>query len=318
MRKKTAFDLVLLMLSLLCFMGTLYLREYTKLSLSASKNIPQTQGMFIAENNIATPVNFAVASKAANLRQTISAEAYLVIDATSKQVLLEHASRQYFYPASTTKIITALVAGELYPPNQQLTITTNDLALGNSGHLHWGETYTVAQVLAALLIESANEAATTLANHSQGGYDYFVGLMNQKAKALNLSESYFTNPQGYDDNRQQASAHDLAIASLELLRQPTLSSIVAKPVEKIVSNGGVVSNLVNTNQLYFLPHSYQIKGVKTGTEKLAKQVLVSLLEKDGQQLLIVVLSSHNRYNDTLSLANFTFANFLWQPPEIIN
>lgn len=311
MRKKTLLDLGLLIFSLLCFTGTLYLRTHAKLSLLAAKNIPQTQGMFFAETAIAAPIDTEVASRAAQLQRVISANAYLVMDAHSKQVLLEHDSRQHFYPASTTKIITALVASELYTGEQTFTITAADLALGNSGHLRLGETYTLEQLLAALLIESANDASTTLANHYQGGYEDFVRLMNTKARALNLVDSYFTNPQGYDDSRQQSSARDLAIASLQLLRQPTLRTIVAQPTEQIISSRGAVSNLVNTNQLYFLNHPYQIKGVKTGTEKLAQEVLVSLLEKDSHQLLIVVLSSRSRYNDTLSLANFTFANFVW-------
>lgn len=318
MRKKTILDLGLLIFSLLCFTGALYLRTHTKLSLQATKNIPQTQGMFFAETTIASPIDTGIASRAAELSHTISANAYLVMDAQSKQVLLEHGSRQHFYPASTTKIITALLASELYAPQQPFTITNADLALGKNGHLRLGETYTLEQLLAALLIESANEAGTTLANHSQGGYEDFVKLMNKKAQALNLVDSYFTNPQGYDDSRQQSSARDLAIASLALLRQPILRTIVAQPSGQIISSNGVVSNLVNTNQLYFLNHPYQIKGIKTGTEKLAQEVLVSLLEKDNHQLLIVVLSSRSRYNDTLSLANFTFANFIWQSPDRIN
>ena len=315
MRQKSLFDLCLLLVIVLLFAGKLYLQKISKVSLGASYTNPQTYGTFFAPSMIATPIDEAVASRASWLTESLTCEACLVVEKNSKQILLAKNATTPHYPASTTKIITALVANEIYPEETLFTLTAADLAAGNILNLRAGEVLSKKELLEALLIASANEAGTIFANHSPGGYQDFVAQMNSKAKRLNLSQTHFTNPQGYDDYLQQSSAKDLALASLELLRYPNLSQIVAKNSGSLRRNGKPIY-YQSTNQLFFLPHSYQVKGIKTGTEKLAKQVLVSLLAQDNHELLVVVLSAQNRYNDTLKLADFTFSNFVWRQEQI--
>jgi D-alanyl-D-alanine carboxypeptidase len=106
---------------------------------------------------------------------------------------------------------------------------------------------------------------------------------------------------------------ELSLASLELLRDEELAKIVAAERMTIITPFGRKYQLVSTNQLFFQKNlSYKVKGIKTGTTSLAGEALASLLERDGVEILIVVLSAQNRYNDTVSLADFVFDNYVWQ------
>ncbi|MBQ6154579.1 hypothetical protein IJI99_01735, partial [bacterium] len=119
--------------------------------------------------------------------------------------------------------------------------------------------------------------------------------------------------QGFDDSLQQTTAHDLAIAALELWRDDFLREIVGTSATTITTESGRSLSLRNTNHLLTQGGlSYEVKGIKTGTTNLANEALVSLLEKDNQQLIAVVLSAKNRYNDTMAIADFAFDEYVWQ------
>ncbi|MBQ6436473.1 D-alanyl-D-alanine carboxypeptidase [bacterium] len=253
------------------------------------------------------------ASASASLRERVSAEAAIVMDVKSKLVLWEKNANEKLYPASTTKIITALTARELYDLDDVITIEAGDLKFGQNLGWQAGDRVKVRDVLRALLIVSANEAGMILADHVPGGYDNFIMQMNQKAKSLGLTQTSFVNPQGFDDSLQQTTAHDLAIAALELWRDEFLREIVGTSATTITTESGRSLSLRNTNHLLTQGGlSYEVKGIKTGTTNLANEALVSLLEKDNQQLIAVVLSAKNRYNDTMAIADFAFDEYVWQ------
>lgn len=262
----------------------------------------------------ATPsMSASAASASSQLQGQLSAQSAVILDVGSKKILWQKNAHTQQYPASTTKIITALVANDIYDWDDVITLTSNDLQYDNNVGWQAGDQVTVADLLASLLVLSANEAGMALANHAPGGYDSFVAAMNQKVQELGLRDSHFVNPQGYDDASQQTTAWDLAIAALELLRIPRLAAIVSQPTVTVSTQAGRDFQLRNTNQLLSrtdLP--YLVKGIKTGTTHLASEALVSLLEQGDKQILVVVLSTKNRYNDTTTLADFAFGNFIWQ------
>jgi D-alanyl-D-alanine carboxypeptidase (penicillin-binding protein 5/6) len=254
-----------------------------------------------------------VASEAAQLGQKIGAESVVVIDVNSKQVLWSKNAEMQLYPASTTKIITALVARQLYQGDEIVVIEREDLQWGNNVGWQAGEGVRAQDLIKALLIMSANEAGLILANHVAGGYEVFVAEMNRTANNLGMTKSSFANPQGFDAEGQQTSSHDLALATLELLRDSQLRAIVATTQTQVTGSSGKTYVLRNTNQLLTRNDlAFKVLGVKTGTTDLAREALVSLIEKDEQQILIVVLAAKNRYNDTITLANFVWENFIWQ------
>ncbi|MBQ6437867.1 D-alanyl-D-alanine carboxypeptidase [bacterium] len=268
----------------------------------------------------AVPMPMAGAATAsAILSEKLHAQGAIIIDRASKKVLFQKNSGQLFYPASTTKILTALVARELYDLDEKITLTAQDLAYDNVVGWQVGDQISVRDALKSLLIVSANEMGNTLANHAPGGYETFVQAMNEKVTNLRLTGSHFINPQGYDAQRQQTTPFDLAVAALELLRDPVLAEIVATAQTDIVTAGGKMYHLRNTNTLLSRDDlGFRVKGIKTGTTDLASEALVSLVEKDGHELVMVVLLTKNRYNDTIELANFAWNNYIWQQATLTN
>ena len=259
----------------------------------------------------------ATASGAVSVAPDISARSAIALDVESKKILWQKNADVPNYPASTTKIVTALVARELYDLDDVITVTAEDLQYGQNLAWSVGDQIRVDELLRSLLILSANEAGMMLADHAPRGYHAFVARMNAKAKELGLSQSSFDNPQGFDADDQRMSAHDLAIASLELLRDDFLREIVATAYTTISSETGKSFSLTNTNKLLTDRHlDYQVLGIKTGTTALANEALVSLLAKDGHQIIVVVLSAQMRYNDTIQIADYVFGNYVWQPAVI--
>ncbi|MBD3279528.1 MAG: hypothetical protein GF390_02340 [Candidatus Pacebacteria bacterium] len=259
-------------------------------------------------------VQTATASAQANLfadfTASVSAQAVYVIDLPTAAVLLSKNNQQLLYPASTTKMITALVARETYALDQVLTVESEASTEGNGMGLQLQEKISVANLLTGLLVNSGNDAAYTLANHHPQGYEGFIKAMNQKAQDLHLDQSHFKNPSGFDHPEQLTTAHDLAILAQALMQDEFLRNLVATPKIAVTDITGKINHyLVNTNSL--LTSEAGVVGIKTGTTELAGEVLITQLETNAQQLLIVVMNSQHRYADTKKIINWIFANYYW-------
>ena len=250
----------------------------------------------------------------------LSAQGVIALDLASETILFTKNEHTPFYPASTVKIMTALVVRDQFPLDDLVTLTSSDLTISNSIGLQVGETLTVADLLQALLISSSNEAAQALASHHPQGMTAFVDLMNAKADELNLTTAHFISPEGFDNTEQKISAFDLLILSRALLQDDYLRSIVALDQTTISNTSGRLYHLINTNQLFdahtiiqtadqsFQPEVY---GIKTGTTPLALEALSSFIRLDSHDFLIVVLESKTRYNDTVSLLSWLMNNYEW-------
>ncbi len=258
----------------------------------------------IAQNKTGT--NVAQAS----LSAILSADAAAIIDINSGAVLFDRNIDKIKYPASTTKLMTALVALEYYDLNQVLTVQLETLPPGQVVELERYEQITVRDLLAAILINSGNDAAFVLANNYPGGVTNFVQAMNDMAEELNLNSTRYVNPAGFDEPGQVTTARDLAILTKESLSVPIIRELVNTKQMQITDLSGQISHqLVNTNQL--LGSQVYIHGVKTGTTELAKQVLVTLWTKNGHKLLVVVMDSQDRYTDTRQILAWLERNINW-------
>lgn len=255
----------------------------------------------------------------------LTAESAYAFDIASGTLLYEKNSRQKLYPASTTKMLTALVAVDYYQLNALISVNSDIDIIGNKINLTNGEKVSVKDLLAALLLASANDSAYVLANNYPGGITAFVLAMNQKAQALNLTDSEFSNPAGLDEIQQLSSARDLNILARELLKNDYLRELVATPYLEINSfkqndpfQKANVYQLFNTNQL--LGSLADVKGVKTGTTDWAGQVLVTLVERNGREILISLMNSQDRYSDTQKLLAWIFNTYQFIDPseELIN
>lgn len=241
----------------------------------------------------------------------LSAQAIYIYDLDSGAVLYEKNAHQPLPPASTTKMMTALIADQIFDKSRILTIDQAAFAQGNTMKLRKGESISVHNLLTGLLIASANDAAFTLADHHPSGYTGFIEQMNQEANKLSLEQTHFENPSGLDQAEHYTTARDLAIIGKKLLDNYFFKQLVAtKRIQVIDVSGKIIHQLYNTNAL--LDNEPGIKGIKTGTTQSAGQVLASYLNKDGKRIIIVVMGSEDRYADTKIIIDWLFINYRWQ------
>ncbi|MEK7543431.1 MAG: D-alanyl-D-alanine carboxypeptidase family protein [Patescibacteria group bacterium] len=240
----------------------------------------------------------------------VSAGGIVIEDVDSGVVLYQRNSYESFSPASTTKILTALVILDSFVLDDVMTVKTlqND---GASMKLVAGERITVENLLYGALIQSGNDAAYALAENYPGGVEAFVLAMNEKAKALHLTQSHFTNPVGFDDPAHKMTPMDLARLAGVALSNKTIAKIVAIPQITISDvTHTYFHSLTNVNQL--LGKIPGVGGIKTGWTEESGENLVTLVERGNHRVIIVVLKSKDRFADTTKLIDWVFGNHHWE------
>ena len=240
---------------------------------------------------------------------TLSAKSAVLIEAESGTVVFAHNESLPLPMASTTKIMTALVALELCAPDTEITVDARAIGVeGSSIYLTEGEVLTLEQLLYAPLLESANDAAVAIAVGLTGSVEAFAEKMNEKAASLGLLDTHFVNPHGLDDERHYTTAHELAKIAQALLENDLLRTIVSTRKTTIPHAGtDGVRLLVNHNKLLRLYDG--CIGVKTGFTKKSGRCLVSAAERDGVTLIAVTLDSPDDWNDHMSLFDYGFSRF---------
>lgn len=258
-----------------------------------------------------------VSSQLETSEASISAKSFVVIDRDSAAVLFEKAATQPQYPASTLKLLTALVVLDHWQPTETVTLTQADLLINSESvnTLEWqvGEIVSIHDLLASLLINSDNLSGFILANHYPGGLPGLMAAMQARVTQLGLTQTRLANPVGLDAPGQQLTAVDLAILARAVLAQPVLAELVQQKTYTVTDwrQGLVVKHfLANTNQLLW--SKWQVKGIKTGTTELAGEVLVSVVTIKGHDLIVVVMGSQDRYLDTQRLLTEITARYRWQ------
>lgn len=244
------------------------------------------------------------------LLSNLTAEGWIVRDINSGTVLTEYHSDYLMYPASTTKLMTALVALQTFDPNQVLTVNGNEKTVGHVVGLVPGEQLTAQSLLAATLISSGNDAAFVLANNHPQGYYAFVDDMNRLAEKLHLTETRFSNPSGLDAVELATTPWELSLIAAEILKHPLLKELIGTKQMTITDVTGEISHqLYNTNQL--LDNYPDVRGGKTGTTDRAGQVLVTWWEPDHHPVVIVVMGSTDRYQDTKLIIDWLQQHVSW-------
>lgn len=246
----------------------------------------------------------------------LSAQGALAVDLDSGISLYEKNPDVKLLPASTTKIVTALVALDLYPLDQIVTVGKINV-VGQKMGLFQGEQITVENLLYGLLVYSANDAAEALAANYSGGYDAFIATMNVKAKDLAMVNSSFQNPTGLDGISQITTAKDMIRVSEAAMRNSTFKKIVGtKSVNFTDVTGKIKYDLKNINQL--LGEIPGVMGIKTGWTENARENLVTYVERDGHKVMIAVLGSQDRFGETKELIDWIFKNYEWQEVSVPN
>ncbi len=230
----------------------------------------------------------------------ISAQGAYVLELNSFTPVFERDKNGRFFPASTTKMITALTAFDLFKPDDVIQVK-HPLNVGQTMGLIPNERITVENLFYGMLVHSGNDAAYALADSF--GYQKFVALMNQKAQSIGMTHSHFTNPAGLDDPNQYTSPFDLALAARELLKNKYLAKITSiKEITISDVDFKIFHQLSNVNQL--LGEVQGIGGLKTGYTENALENLVSLYKYAGHEYIIVVLHSQDRFQDTKNIVKW--------------
>ena len=217
--------------------------------------------------------------------------------------------------ASTTKIMTALVVCETMSLDGVIAVPPEAVGVeGSSVYLQNGELLSVRDLLFALLLESANDAAVALAIASAGSVSAFAELMNERASQLGLKNTHFTNPHGLYDKEHYTTARDLALITAEALKNPELCEIFKARRATIPSGIGIESS-EQASVRYLYNHNKMLSlcegaiGVKTGYTRDTGRCLVSAAARDGMTLICVTLRAPDDWNDHLSLLEFGFASY---------
>ena len=239
-----------------------------------------------------------------------TARAVLVKDLATDTNLYQKDAHVPLPIASTTKIMTALVASEYFEPNAELKVNAASTIPGSKVGLALGEDLTFRSLLYGMLLSSGNDAAYAISENYPGGVLGFVSAMNKKVLELDLKNTHFDNPAGFDSPRHYSSASDLSEITKEALKDSQLTRIFATKETEIVSiDKKYQHSLFNLNKL--LTDVAGVMGVKTGYTQEAKENLVTLIEREGHRVLIVVLGSDDRFGETKKLIDWTYSNFTW-------
>jgi D-alanyl-D-alanine carboxypeptidase (penicillin-binding protein 5/6) len=241
----------------------------------------------------------------------LTAESVVIRDQESFVPLFELNPDERLRPASITKLMTALVALDYYKLDDVITVrrlapVEQEADMG----LAVGDKITVRNLMYGLLVPSGNDAAYTLADNYEGGIENFLYAMNQKAKSLNMENTHFQNPAGFDNDNHYTTAKDLSLLASEVLKNKFINEIVS--TKKITLTDALDKKkypVTNVNEL--LGTVLGVDGLKTGFTDEAGQCLITSVSRNGHRVVIVVLKSQDRFGESASLAEWVYRSFNW-------
>lgn len=255
-------------------------------------------------------VSFAwmgISAYAAEPPQDLSAEAFVLLSADTQEVLYAKNAHEQRSMASTTKIMTALVALEQGMPEQQIKVTSDMVQVeGTSIGLLPDDLITVRTLVSGMLLASGNDAANVTAYAVAGSQEKFLAMMNQKASELGMQNTHFETASGLDSENHYSTAYDMAILSAAALQNVEFRRICGQKSERVLyGNPPYARTLSNHNRL--LSEYPGAIGVKTGFTKKSGRCLVSAAERDGVTLIAVTLRAPNDWSDHKKLLDYGFS-----------
>lgn len=240
----------------------------------------------------------------------VGAKSALLVDLPTATTLFAKEPDRVLPIASLTKLMTALVVVERTKPDDLAAVPK--LSTGNEESrmgLSTGEQLRVEDLLAGLLIASANDAAVTLADKVGSSEDGFVKIMNDRAEQLGLADTHFDNASGYGQGENVSTTKDLSVLSRAALAEPRIRQLVSLKELTVKSVQGTEYPIATTDELLgsYLP----IGGLKTGTSDAAGPCLISLLSAGDRQVLAVVLNSPARFQENKSMLDWSLRAYRW-------
>jgi D-alanyl-D-alanine carboxypeptidase len=243
----------------------------------------------------------------------IGAREYVVIDGDSGAVLLEQNAHRHVAPASTTKIVTALVALERNNPAEVVTASFDPTELVDSTLMwvHVGDKITLEDLLYGLMLPSGNDAALAIATHVGGSRQRFVDMMNQKTAELGLADSHWVNPHGLDAAGHYSSPYDMVQFARVGMRDPRFQALSATRV-RTVRSGSRTYDVFNLNRV--LGQVPGADGVKIGFTDDAGRTIVASATRNGHRVYVAAFHSTDLVADCKPLFEWVFKNYAWPAP----
>lgn len=240
----------------------------------------------------------------------LQATSYILIDAATNTTLLSQNPHGRIYPASTTKLATALTALNLYPLDEVVSVGST-YSEGKVMELKSGENITIKSLVTALLVYSANDSAYNLASHHQLGITGFVKEMNLLVQKYRFTDTNFVNYDGIHSPYHYSSVYDLSQLGRLAIKNPIIRETVKQKTLTVTDVSGQIHHpLESTNEL--LGVVPEIAGLKTGWTPEAGGCFVSLIDLQGHQLIGVVAQSADRFGDTQKLVSWAKSSLSWQ------
>jgi serine-type D-Ala-D-Ala carboxypeptidase (penicillin-binding protein 5/6) len=239
----------------------------------------------------------------------VSAKSAILIEATTGRILFEQNANEKKPMASTTKVMTALLALESCDLDETVVVSENASGVGGSSiWLSVGEHMCMSDMLFGLMLSSGNDAAVAIAEHVAGSVDEFVAMMNAKAKEIGAYNTNFVNPNGLPADGHYTTAYDLSLICAYAMRNPYFCEIVKTQYKTIPWEGHEWDRVVkNKNKLLW---NYEGgNGIKTGYTDAAGKCLCAAAQRDGMQLITVVLDAPDMFNDCTRLLDYGFENY---------
>lgn len=241
----------------------------------------------------------------------LSAKSHILYDLKSNSILSSNNPNERLPIASLTKIMTAHIILQENQLDELITVPLEATQVGGSTmNLRAGERISLENLMKGLIINSANDAAITLAIHNSGDTETFVNKMNQYALEMSLQDTSFSNPMGFDSPENYSTANDLLKLTLKAIDNQKLKEIAEIKTETVTSvDGRFRHNLINTNKE--LNNFQQINGLKTGTTQIAGQCLISTTNEESPKISIIIGSS-SRFQDTKTMLDWATKNIKYE------
>lgn len=235
----------------------------------------------------------------------VSARAAVVMDGNSGQVVYEKKGDERVYPASTTKIMTALLGIEYGQLDREVTVTGEAIGVeGSSIYLVAGEQLSMEDLLYAAMLRSGNDAATAIAMEVGGSVEAFAELMNRRALELGAINTHFVNPTGLYDENHYTTAYDMALIGRAAMQNPTFAKIAGTKSWTATRQEGRDPYFYNKNKVV---QQYEGgTGVKIGYTKASGRTLVASSEREGRSVICVVMDAPDWFNDAYRLMDWAY------------
>ena len=255
---------------------------------------------------------------------SIDAKSALIVEVNTGKVIYEKDMETQNYPASVTKILTAIIVIENCDLDDVATVSQSAISQIPSGYviapLYVGEEIKIRDLLYALMLRSANDAAYVLAEHVAGSVEEFADMMNKKAKELGCKNSNFVNPNGTHDSNQYTTAYDMYLISNYAMKNKTFAEIVSTyeytlpATNKYPYNNRIMENtnsFINPDSKYY---NKNVKGIKTGTTTQAGNCLITSSSENGLEFITVILGAEtedSRFAETSKMIEYAYDNYTY-------